>query len=408
MNLIECFDLVPLHNAAACLCLQPEKLVFLGDMERMEQRMGNYYDLFARRAPHTQVELHHVPMEDIQSIIKTLNSVIQEEAPCVIDVTGGDDRLLLAVGSVLAGLEEKKREKISLWRVAFQAGYPRHFDGEGRELPGGHGELTARELIGLHGGSVYPRQKQPAQYYRPGDIQPLWELVCRDNKQWNKTISYLNELENRSEDKTEIYLPLGRIGSSIQNFEEKQALVRELLEKLDRCGVITDRSSAAVLRYEYRDETLRGFLKKAGNILEVKTLLEARALTQDGQPYFCDCQMGVNIDWDGTVYPPEERVPETRNEIDVLLVRGMIPLFISCKNGDIKDDELYKLKTVAERFGGPYAKKMLIATELERKGAMSLKAYRQRAKDMGIYLVTDAAALTAKDWQRIFREAMEM
>ena len=86
----------------------------------------------------------------------------------------------------------------------------------------------------------------------------------------------------------------------------------------------------------------------------------------------------------------------------------MTPLFISCKNGDIGEEELYKLNTVAERFGSRFARKMLIATDLERKGPMSMKAYIQRAKDMGIYLVTDAGELTDRQWQQIFLDAMAM
>ena len=76
--------------------------------------------------------------------------------------------------------------------------------------------------------------------------------------------------------------------------------------------------------------------------------------------------------------------------------------------GDVEEVELYKLNTVAERFGSRFAKKMLIATDLKWKGETFLQAYRQRANDMGIHLVTNAAELTARQWREIFREAMEM
>ena len=46
------------------------------------------------------------------------------------------------------------------------------------------------------------------------------------------------------------------------------------------------------------------------------------------------------------------RPQETKNEIDVMLMRGVVPVFVSCKNGAVKMDELYKLDTVAQRFGG--------------------------------------------------------
>lgn len=404
MTLIECFDPVPVRNAAACLWLQPEKVIFLGDMEIMEERIHIYRELFAQRAKNTQVELHHVRMNDLGHVYQTLKEIVVQEDECVIDVTGGAEQLLMAVGALVLGQNEKK---VSVQKLDLRRGKMVDCDGSGKVYPGQQAEMTAQELIGLHGGRVYPRSQQPPRSFRPEDIQGLWKLVCADSKNWNKSISYLNEFESRSESDMEIYLPIHQIAGCIRDFEEKEAAVRALLEKLDRSGVITDRSSAAVLRYEYRDPMLRDCVKKAGNMLEIKTLLEARAITQNGKPYFCDCQMSVTIDWDGTVFSPEKRIPETRNEIDVLLVRGMTPLFISCKNGDIGDDELYKLNTVAERFGSKYARKMLIATDLERKGPMSLKAYIQRAKDMGIYLVTDAAELTDRQWREVFLDAME-
>ena len=115
--------------------------------------------------------------------------------------------------------------------------------------------------------------------------------------------------------------------------------------------------------------------------------------------------MSVSIDWDGVISSKDKHKPETRNEIDVVLMHGMTPLFISCKNGNI-GEELYKLHTVAERFGGPYGKKMLIATDLGQKSPASTRAFIQRARDMNILLVTDAAQLEACEWTNIFRSAM--
>ena len=69
-------------------------------------------------------------------------------------------------------------------------------------------------------------------------------------------------------------------------------------------------------------------------------------------------------------------------------MHGMIPVFVSCKSGSIKNigkDELYKLDTVATRFGGKYAKKVLIATSLNN--SPDANYLRQRAKDMQIRLV---------------------
>ena len=112
--------------------------------------------------------------------------------------------------------------------------------------------------------------------------------------------------------------------------------------------------------------------------------------------------MSVNIDWDGLFSGSKYIFSGTNNEIDVLLMHGATPLFISCKNGDVKMEELYKLHTVATRFGGPYARKMLIASDMDKLDPKTVRALTCRAWDMDIFLVPDAAELSDDQWEEIF------
>ena len=54
------------------------------------------------------------------------------------------------------------------------------------------------------------------------------------------------------------------------------------------------------------------------------------------------------------------------------------------------------------KFGGAFAKKVLIATDYEPSDPLSKQALIQRAKDMGIIFETDAATFTDKDWGLFF------
>ena len=107
MTLIECFDPIPIRNALACLRLQPDKVIFLGDMEIMESKIHAYRQLFTRRAKHTQIELHHARLDDLDNIYHTLKDIVDQEDECVIDVTGGAEQLLMAVGALTIGQKEK-------------------------------------------------------------------------------------------------------------------------------------------------------------------------------------------------------------------------------------------------------------------------------------------------------------
>ena len=267
--------------------------------------------------------------------------------------------------------------------------------------------LMVEELISLHGGAIYPESYQPPSEHTSKEIDGLWQIASEDPKSWNKGIMLLNEIESRADSKTQVFLPLAHLRNSINGFEQKEPVIRDLLEKLRRHDIIQDQSSDYALEYTYKSPLLRYCTLKAGNVLEIKTLMEGREVLENGAPFFQDCQMSVSIDWDGVLHNVKEGISETRNEIDVVLMRGVTPLFISCKNGDIGEEELYKLHTVAQRFGGPHAKKMLIATDLNLKNSAGNRAFIQRAWDMKIFLVTDAAELTRSEWRDAFRRAIE-
>ena len=138
----------------------------------------------------------------------------------------------------------------------------------------------------------------------------------------------------------------------------------------------------------YKNEQVKKCLTKAGQALEMKIYVTAKdILDKDGTPVYDDALNGVVIDWDGEFHDESvEDEYDTENEIDIMLMHDIVPVFISCKNGIVTADELYKLNTVAERFGGQYSKKVLVATSISDFGEQGMYL-RQRAKDMNIKLI---------------------
>lgn len=406
MTLIECFDLECVHNVLGCLRLQPEKGIFLGDGEQMEGTLTRLRRFLQSRGIKTRLMPYHVRMDRMDDITMVLRNILRKEDDYIIDITGGSEALILAVGLVLGEMDKDRRSRIEVQKFDPLTGKVMDADGNGKILAGSEVSLTVAEVISLHGGIIHPESHQPGLHYCPGDVLPLWNAMCADRKEWNKAVMALNEFEARCDSDNEIYLRLEDLQGSVNQFRQKEDRMWWLLEKLGSCGVIDDRSSGDAFRYRYLDPLLRSCAQKAGNLLEIMVLLQARSCKLDGETFFDDCRMSVSIDWDGVVHPLTQQIPDTSNEIDVIATRGLVSLFISCKNGEIGEEELYKLNTVASRFGGKYARKMLVATDLERKSPSSVRAFLQRAKDMDIYIVQDAAELTKEGWQQIFLDAM--
>ena len=406
MTLIECFAEAHVDNISASIRLRPEKMVLVGCADEMRTPMKRYQKLLHQRGIKTQVSMCDIQGKDIGEIASALALLIRGEDSCVVDITGGDEMVIMAIGAVLAGLDPVQRQRIRVEKYEYQRDTVVDCGNEKRSLPHKSVTLTVEEVIALHGGSLYPTAYQPPKDYTVEALEGVWRLSSADSRAWNRMLMTLSEFESRSESKMQIFLRLDEIRDGIRDFDKKEDEVRKLLSTLHRSGVITDQSSAHVLKYSYRSEMMRYCMAKAGNILEIKTLLEGRAAGEGEIPLFGDCRMSVSIDWDGQV-DFYGNMPETRNEIDVVLMHGTTPLFISCKNGNIGDEELYKLHTVATRFGGPHAKKMLVATELDRKSPQANRSFIQRAWDMDIFLVTDAAELSGAEWQEVFAQAVK-
>ena len=112
-----------------------------------------------------------------------------------------------------------------------------------------------------------------------------------------------------------------------------------------------------------------------------------------------DVRNGVCIDWDGDIHFGEDIIKDTENEIDIMMMHRIVPVFVSCKNGNVDMDELYKLNSVADRFGSKYSKKVLVASALDHMGSFA-DYFRQRARDMNINLIENIQDMTDAELSR--------
>ena len=404
MTLIECFTESHIDNIAASLRLHPEKMILVGNGQEMQIAAERYRRLLSRRGERTEISLCNVRGKDFAEICTALEGLIRQEEDCVIDLTGGDEAVVMAVGAVLSG---GYGHTVRVEKMSYSTGLVTDCVNDNRVISYAPVQLTVEELVFLHGGSIKTGESEIPEGAKAADLEGMWSVVAGAPKEWNRAISYLGEFEKRADSKTQVYLYLPFVREEIRNSDAKEEVVREFLGKLHGCGAVRDESSRNSLEYTYASPLLRYCTRKAGNILEAKTLLEGREVREGEKPFFQDCRMSVTIDWDGREHTFEEGIADTRNEIDIILMHGMTPLFISCKNGDIGEEELYKLHTVAQRFGGPNAKKMLIATDLDRKSIAANRAFVQRAWDMDIFLETDAADLSPEGWEELFLRAIQ-
>ena len=404
MTIVESFEKAPIENMISVLAARPEKVIFLGDVAQMRCSVQKYREILEKKGIQTEILLKGIQKNNLKNILTVLENLMEEEEEIILDVTGGEDLVLLAFGIIYERYKGKKQVKMQRFNIhtgkVIDCDYDDEVSFEDKFC------MDIQELIALYGGVVVPEEEQPMIENPLDVVDKVWDLARRNGTKWNKVHSYLKELERKadvSEELLEVRMEFAEVKAEIGEFGKKLRDVTALLEDFDKVNLICELMiDEERVHYKYQSAFVKRCLVNSGDALEMKCYCEALSMKDKGVPYFNDCCVGVVIDWDGVIHSKDENWKDTTNEIDLILMKGLTPIFISCKNGKIGEEELYKLNTVAAKFGGQYAKKMLIATKLERENYVAKMAYMRRAEDMGIKIIPNAGELTKEEWKKVF------
>lgn len=404
MTLIEFFDKTPLSNILASLALKPRRVVFIGtDRRKISDALPAMQKILRARGMKTSMSFRIMDTYDLSGILDILKDIIEYgcrvfgEDEYVFDFTGGEDAALVAVGMVFRLTEQRthifqisaETRQGMLYRI------PLNGTGDIRLIPidGTSGEnkieLSAAEGILLHNGRI--REEMVSGNTSDGfaftdsvytDINRLWKLCVPDCGFWNQQT--------------------GRLGGSVRVTEEdknvytyhERGMDESFMSRLENLGMMIFQNLGGKPYCTFKNPYIKDCLTKSGTLLEYKTYMTAfHYKDENTKTPYTDAGAGVVIEWNGS---------DTKNEIDVMLMQGVLPYFISCKNGDIKTEELYKLHTVAGRFGNRYARRILVSTtyfdpeDRSYDGDSSVRYMRERANDMHITILEKVHRMSDK------------
>ena len=395
MTIIEFFDRESaVENIAGSILYSPEKVVFIGsNSKRMKKSTENYKAVLDGRGINVDFSYRTAGRNNLGAITETIESVVEENGECGIDLSGGDELFLVAVGRIL----EKHKEKIRIHRLNINNNSMTDCDSEGvlcRSLPV---SLKVDENIRVYGGRVIYENEKPDSTFRwkldaefVSDIRAMWKVCKKDVGVWNAQTNVIAKLCNGNTADSELV-----VSAKISAEKNGIFISKEIFGSLEKEGIIKNLKISDRIYFEFKNSQVKKCLTKAGQLLElVITATASEVRDENGNKLYNDVSCGVYIDWDGIV-GKDSRI-EVKNEIDVILMKGITPVFISCKNGAVDTDELYKLSVVAERFGGKYVRKILVATQLDSMGYRA-EYIRARAKDMDIKIVEDVDSMNEKE-----------
>lgn len=370
----------PVENVITCMHYQVDKVVYFGYQEVIQSLKESTDRFLEKYCGVTNTVYHPMPKDDLQSILKSMRKEIEYEIgqknSIYFDITGGESLILVAFGILSTEyktpmhLFDVKKNKV----LELEDGVSRAIT---KDVPIRNTEFTLDSLIELRGGRIDENKHKDIKDLESEemvkDVERMWSVAKRYSESWNP-FSHMLRSKFNSERSLTIRTTGRRIRAIIEELKSHELIHRldGLLDALQEAGILYDViHSEDKYQFSFKNSFVKSCIWDGGSALEFHMYLAERKKAKH-------CRVGVHIDWDGELNDENDVL----NEIDVLSLQDNIPTFISCKSGKLEKTKalqpLYELETVARRFGGKYAKKVLVVTKPLGE------AYQARADEMGI------------------------
>lgn len=383
---IEFLDTEQIENVITALHHKIDKTIFIGYEDTIAALKNRTGDFLRDYCGVKEVEYKAVSKSDLYDVLQKLRQVVETEKASgnqvFFDITGGEGLILVAFG-MLAGEYSLPIHQYDVVTDEIHEMNPQDVKpiSAYTEIQKEKVKLDLDTYIRMQGATI-SKKKLPGAMDTDDAIfmkkvKGLWSVLCDYKEKWNFYAEVLGSVFKTDDlyadailDSTRVY-DIEEFKEYLERIEQTKAIYKLRVTTMpEEKGVKSMRIS-----FFYDSEDMKSCLIKGGNTLELHTYQVAKKNS-------CDCRQSVMIDWDGVEHA--KRGADVLNEIDVISITGNVPTFISCKGGRMDDGQalqpLYELETVATRFGGKYAKKVL-ATVHPLQGV-----YAERAKEMGIIL----------------------
>lgn len=387
-TLIEIFDAKQYENIITPICMKNiSKLIYVGSKEVMTtEKIESIKRFFTAIRFNTPTEFLYIERDNAQSIKNRFTQIAKQNKNCIFDATGGEDVILTNLGVI--------SERFSLPIIRINTKNKKCICVHGK-LPGltfEKPELSVSDFITLEGGRIlFYDTVSGFTTEEADDIKSMFAVNSADCEAYSAFSSIVAEFI--SSDGRTISVNKSNYNKKLERTKYDLDGVFNRLTDRDLLQ-ITDENENTVI-YKTKSHIVPLCLKKSGNVLEYYTALAASSFTE-----LSDIRVGVNIEWDIS-----KNHYETQNEIDVMAISDGLPLFISCKNGEVKKDALYELDAVARALGGIYAKKVLVCTYIS-KNRSARDHFIKRANDMGIQLVFNSHKKSVAEFTRFLKIAV--
>jgi len=366
-TLIELYDRSPINNVLSTLMFRPEEMILIcppevGENREFRQALRRFFEYM-----HCPVRLTFVQVSllDALKTEKVLREILASHSDCAIDISGGTDASLFAAGACSGEVPvfTYSRKKNSFFEIK-NAPFARNLPCTVR--------LDVASCLMMAGGSLLPGREDNATLLgRVDQIDRLFQIYSQFRREWNRQISYIQTISSSEPGVLEAE------GALQEKAGGRQAQANlALFRKLEAAELISDlHCTENRIRFRFPNERVRFWLRDIGAVLELQVY---RACHAAG--CFDDVVLSAVVNWQSGRLQHDS----VSNEIDVMAVQGVRPVFISCKTCEVHTEALNELAVLRDRFGGENARAILVTSGIVARQRAST---RMRAVKLGIELI---------------------
>lgn len=382
-TVIEFIGEEPMENLITSLNFKMERAVMIGRSSVIDELGDRTRRILEKYCGIESTDFYKVDEENLDAVKARVREIIEAEIAdgneIYFDMTGGENVILTAFGMVADDYDTPMHvfdvEEDHIVDLGGSSDRSIFHDVEERKV-----EITPDLMVEMHGGRInyglHKDTKAIDDEEFAKDVAKLWSVEEKFKEEWNLLSIFLREhmMPERSlhasVETEKARSALANMGKAMNTLAELDRLLDALAEE----GLITDlHRDGGYYNFSYKSQGVKECLRDGGSTLELYTYARERKEADY-------CMVGVHLDWDGVIH--ETSGIDVYNEIDVFSIKGNVPKFISCKTGKMSPSNtlhaLYELNTVATRFGGKYARKVLVTSR------PVADVYKTRALEMGI------------------------
>lgn len=381
---IDFFDKDIVSTLLPVTTMEPDKVCFLIDKRSITGKdPQNVEEAIKKRLPNIEVEYTPVTVDDFNDIYQSLCRLVEsnkEEVGC-IDLTGGTE-LMSACGYKVA-------HEYNIRAVYVDVRREHVLDVRTGEIIRDVNHLTLEDCLTAIGAKRLDDSREVPPEEEFDDILAVSEVIFNHILDWQKICQHIANTVSQT-GKMEIDIP-----EDVCKSKKALSEIEGVLEERGLWARVDHGEKNSSRTYRFIDKRRRNYITTYGIWLEFYIYIQAKKVYEEAA-------IGVVIDW-----YEDDNIDTQDNEIDVMVMKRSIPIFISCKMRKPVSGDLYEVGFMASRLAGARAKALVATTYPVKEYGVSPKRMYQRMKKLKVGLI-EAEAFRENKPAEVFNYAIQM